>query len=150
MVLSLLSGSLLDLDELTDLINGCASDDLVRNSFVILGIVATTRYLHLKAQELHDALISAHTTIGGNLEEKIRLCDQGPDIEASAQLAALLTDQLAAISTKHQQARAEATFNEGQAQLNQLRGQLGLAQQDLIRSWMISFGLRQPTGGEPC
>ena len=63
-------------------------------------------------KELYDALISAHVTIGDNLEEKIRLRDQGPDIEASAQSAALLTDQLAAMSTKHQQAQAAATFNE--------------------------------------
>ena len=96
-------------------------------------------YLHLKAQELQDALISAHVTFGDDLEEKIRLRDQGPDIEAYAQSAALLTDQLAAMSTKHQQARAEATFNEERARTaewdaNQLRGQLGLAQQDLIRA----------------
>ena len=93
----------------------------------------------LKAQELHDALINAHITIGDNLEEKIRLRDPGPDIEASAKSAALLTDQLAAMSTKHQQAQAAATFNEERARLvewnaNQLRGQLGLAQQDLIRA----------------
>ena len=92
-------------------------------------MVATARYLHL----------NAHITIGDNLEEKIRLRDQGPDIEASVQSAALLTDQLAAMSTKHQQAQADVTFNEERARLaewdaNQLRGQLGLAQQDLIRA----------------
>ena len=43
-------------------------------------MVATARYLHLKAQELHDALISVHITIEDNLEEKIRLRNQGPDI----------------------------------------------------------------------
>ena len=85
-------------------------------------MVVTARYLHLKAQELHDALISAHITIGNNLEEKIRL-----------------RDQLAAMSTKHHQAKAAATFNEERARTaewdaNQLRGQLGLAQQDLIRA----------------
>ena len=48
----------------------------------------------LKAQELHDALINAHITIEDNLEEKIRLRDQGPDIEASTQSAALLTDRV--------------------------------------------------------
>ena len=62
-------------------------------------MVATARYLHLKAQELHEALMDAHITIGDNLEEKIRLRDQGPDIEASAQSAAHLTDQLAAMSS---------------------------------------------------
>ena len=107
-------------------------------SSLILRMVATARYLHLKA-ELHDAFINAHITIGDNLEEKIRLRDQGPDIEASAKSAALLTDHLAAMSTNHQQAQAAATFNEERARLakwdaNQLRGQLGLAQQDLIRA----------------
>ena len=73
------------------------------------------------------------------MEEKIRLRGQGPDIEASAQSAALLTDQLAAMSTKHQQAQAATTFNEERARTaewdaNQLRGQLGLAQKDLIRA----------------
>ena len=98
---------LLNLEEFTDA--------LLRNSFVILRMVATARYLHLKAQELHEALMDAHVTIGDNLEEKIRLRDQGPDIEASAQSTALLTDQLAAMSTKHQQAQAAATFNEERA-----------------------------------
>ena len=79
---------LLNLEEFTDLLNGCAPDALV-----ILRMVATARYLHLKAQELHDALISVHITFGDDLEEKIRLRDQGLDIEASAQSAALLTDR---------------------------------------------------------
>ena len=60
----------LNLEEFTDLINGCAPDALVRKFFVILCVVATVRYLHLKAQELHDALIDAHTTFGDDLEEK--------------------------------------------------------------------------------
>ena len=98
---------LLSLEEFTDLINGCAPDALVRNSFVILP--------PSQRPGAHDALISAHITIGDDLEEKIRLRDQGPDIEASAQSAALLTDQLVAMSNKHQQARAEATFNEERA-----------------------------------
>ena len=113
---------LLNLEEFTDLINGYAPATLLRNACVILRMVVTARYLHLKAQELHDALISAHITIGNNLEEKIRL-----------------RDQLAAMSTKHHQAKAAATFNEERARTaewdaNQLRGQLGLAQQDLIRA----------------
>ena len=35
-------------------------DALVRNAFVILRMVATARYLHLKSQELHEALMEAH------------------------------------------------------------------------------------------
>ena len=64
---------LLNIEEFTDLVNGCTPDALLRNSFVILRMVATARYFHLKAQELHDAFISAHVTIGDDLEEKIRL-----------------------------------------------------------------------------
>jgi hypothetical protein len=45
---------LLSLVEFTDLLNG------VRNAFVILRLVATARYLHLKSQELHEALMEAH------------------------------------------------------------------------------------------
>ena len=55
---------LLNLVEFTDLLNGCAPDALVRNAFVILRMVATARYLHLKSQELHEALKEAHVTIG--------------------------------------------------------------------------------------
>ena len=47
---------LLNLVEFTDLLNGCAPDALVRNAFVILRVVATARYLHLKSQELHESL----------------------------------------------------------------------------------------------
>ncbi len=43
--------------EFTDLLNGCAPDALVRNAFVILRMVATARYLHLKSQELYEALM---------------------------------------------------------------------------------------------
>ena len=39
---------LLSLEEFTDIVNGCAPDALVRNSFVILRIVVMTRYLQLK------------------------------------------------------------------------------------------------------
>ena len=156
---------LLNLEEFTDLVNGCAPDALLRNAFVILRMVATARYLHLKHKELYDALISAHVTIGDNLEEKIRLREKGPDIEASAKSAALLTDQLAAMSTKHQQAQAAVTFNEERARLaewdaNQLRGQLGpgprasggpgRSVEGEHSGGARGFGPLQPTGGEPC
>ena len=39
---------LLNLEEFTDLVNGCAPDALLWNAFVILRMVATARYLHLK------------------------------------------------------------------------------------------------------
>ena len=92
----------LDLFEFTDLLNGCAPDALVRNAFVILRVVATARYLHLKSQELHKALREAHVTIG-------------------------------------EEAQAAAAFNTERARLaewdaGQLRGQIGLVQQDLART----------------
>jgi len=86
---------LLSLVEFTDLLNGCSPDALVRNAFVILRVVATARYLHLKSQELNEALMSAHETIGDAMEEKVYLRGQAPAADASAQPVAILMDQLA-------------------------------------------------------
>ena len=55
--------------EFTDLLNGCSPDALVRNAFVLLYMVATARYLHLKSQGLHESLMEAHETIGFEVEE---------------------------------------------------------------------------------
>ena len=85
---------LLSLVEFTDLLKRCAPDALVRNAFVILRMVATVRYLHLKSQELHEALMEAHGTLGDDAEERVRLREEGPAIEANAQRVVLLTDQL--------------------------------------------------------
>ena len=98
---------LLSLVEFTDLLNGCAPDALVRNAFVILRMVATARYLHLKSQELHEALMEAHGTLGDDAEERVRLREEGPAIEANAQL---LTDQLAAMSNQHKDAQGCCRF----------------------------------------
>ena len=67
------------------------------------------------------------------------LREEGPSIEANAQRVVLLTDQLAALSNHHQEAQAAATFNTERARLaewdaGQLRGQIGLVQQDLARA----------------
>ena len=59
---------LLSLVEFTDLLNGCSPDALLRNAFVLLRIVATARYVHLKRGS--------------------------PAIDASAQPVAHLPDQL--------------------------------------------------------
>jgi hypothetical protein len=56
-----------------DFLNGCSPDAVVRNAFVILRMVATVRYLHLKSQELHEALMSAHEIIGDAVKEKVYL-----------------------------------------------------------------------------
>ena len=64
---------LLSLVEFMDLLNGCAPDALVRNAFVILRMVATARYLHLKSQELHEVLMEAHGTLGEDADERVQL-----------------------------------------------------------------------------
>ena len=43
-----------------------------------LRLVATARYLHLKSQELHEALMTTHETIGLEVEEKVRLRGAAP------------------------------------------------------------------------
>ena len=63
------------------------------NAFVILRMVATARYLHLKSQELHEALMEAYGTLGEDADERVRLREEGPAIEANAQRVVLLTDQ---------------------------------------------------------
>ena len=60
----LLDKPLLSLKEFTDIVNGCALDALLRNSFAILRIVSMARYLQLKTQEIHEALKEAHKVIG--------------------------------------------------------------------------------------
>ena len=89
-------------------------------------MVATTHYLNLKSQELHEALMEAHGTLGEDADERVRLREEGPAIETNAQRVVLLTDQLAAMSNQHQEAQAAAA--------GQLRGQIGLVQQDLARA----------------
>ena len=130
---------LLSLVEFTDLLNGCARDALVRNAFLILRMVATARYLHLKSQELHEALMEDHGTLGEDADERVRLREEGPAIAANAQRVLHLTDQVAAMSNQHQEAQAAAAFNAERARLaewdsGQLRGQIGLVQQDLARA----------------
>jgi hypothetical protein len=116
--------------------------DLVRNAFVILRMVATARYLHLKSQELYEALIKAHGILAEDADERVRLREEGPAIAVNAQRVLDLTDQLAAMSNQHQEAQAAAAFNAEHARLaewdaGQLRGQIGLVQRDLARaqSW---------------
>jgi len=85
-------------------LNGCAPDALMRNVFVILRVLVTARYLRLKSQELHEELMAAHSIIGHEVEEKVRLRGEVPASEANAQKVALLTNQLAAMSSQHQEA----------------------------------------------
>ena len=116
---------LLNLVEFTDLLN----------AYVILRVVATAHYLHLKSQELHEALREAHVTIGEEVDERVRLREEIPASDASDKTIALL----AAMSTQHQEAQAAAAFNAERARLaewdaGQLRGQIELVQQDLART----------------
>ena len=81
---------LLNLVEFTDLLYGCAPDALVRNTFVILRVVATARYLHIKSQELHEALKEARVTIGEVADVRVRLREEIPAIDASDKTVALV------------------------------------------------------------
>ena len=90
-------------------------------------MVATARYLHLKNQELHESIMEAHESIGYEVEENVRLRGAPSN-----------TDQLVDMSTKYQEALAAAASDAERARLAEwdtslLRGQIGLAQQDLAR-----------------
>lgn len=69
---------------------------------MLLRMVVAVRYLHLKSQELHEALMSAHEIIGDAVEEKVYLRRQAPPAAD-----ALLTNQVVTMSSKHQEALAE-------------------------------------------
>jgi hypothetical protein len=69
----------------------------------------------------------------------VRLREEVIAIDANAQTVVLLTDLLAAMSNQHREAQAAAAFNAKRARLaewkaGQLRGQIGLIQQDLARA----------------
>ena len=88
-------------------------------------LVATARYLHLKSQELYEALKEAHVTIGEEADERVRLREEIPAIDFNA--------------ADFNDAQAAADFNAERARLaewdaDQLRGQIGLVQQDLTRT----------------
>jgi chromosome segregation ATPase len=102
-------------------------------------MVATARYLHLKSQELHEALMEAHGILGEDADERVRLREEGPVHEANARRLLDLTDQLSALTNQHREAQAAAVFNAERARLaewdaDQLRGQIVLVQQDLART----------------
>ena len=69
---------------------------------MILRMVATTRYPHLKSQELHE-------------EEKT--WRRRSTCEVRPQQVALLTDQFAAMSTKYQEVLAAAASDAERARL---------------------------------
>ena len=75
------------------------------NAFVILRVVATARYLHLKSQELHEALREAHMTIGEQADERVRLRGEIPAFDARDKTVALL----AAMSAQHKDAQAASS-----------------------------------------
>jgi hypothetical protein len=130
---------LLSLVEFTDLLNGCAPDALVRNAFVILRMVATARYLHLKSQELPEALMEAHGILGEDADERVRLREEGPAHEAIARRVLDLTDQLSAMSNQHQEAQAAAAFNAERTRLAEWDAATTSAQPwpRPTRKWMI-------------
>jgi hypothetical protein len=87
---------------------GCSRAECLRDP-------AHGSYLHLKSQELHEALMDAHETIGFQVEEKVEMRGAVPASSANDQQVALFTDQLA----------ATAAFN-AEWDAGQLRGQIGL------------------------
>jgi len=104
--------------EFTDLLNGCSPDALVRNTFVLLRMVATARYLHLKSQELsrrswrHMRPSATKWKRRSGFEERPQLSMPAPSKSATSDA---------------ERARL-AEWDTGL-----LRGQIGLAQQDLAR-----------------
>jgi len=60
----------LNLEEFTELVNGCAPDVIVRHSFAILRTVVTACYFHAKVQGLHKELRATHMEIGNFEAEK--------------------------------------------------------------------------------
>jgi hypothetical protein len=87
-----------------DLLDSRTSSRLVRNAFVILRMVATIRYPHLKSQELHEALMT-------------KTWRRRSTSEVRPQQVALLTDQFAAMSTKYQEVLAAAASDAERARL---------------------------------
>jgi hypothetical protein len=109
-------------------------------------MVPTARYLHLKCQELHEALMTAHETIEFEVEEKVRLRGAAPAVDASAQPVALLTDQLAAMSSKHQEALTAAASNAERARLAERSNRTVEGERS---GGAQGFGPFQPAGDEP-
>ena len=67
------------------------------------------------------------------MDEKVRLREEVLAIDANAQTVVLLTDQLASMSNQHQEAQAAERARLAEWVAGQLRGQIGLVQQDLAR-----------------
>jgi hypothetical protein len=125
---------LLCLVEFTDLLNGCSPNALVRNAFMILRMVATARYFHLKSQEL-PMRPSERLWRRSTCKDRPQLPMPAP----STQPQHRCQHQLAAMSSKHHEVLATAAFNAERARLaewkaGQLRGQIGLALHDLARA----------------
>jgi hypothetical protein len=108
---------LLNLEEFTELLNGCAPDVIVRHSFAILRTLVTARYLHAKVQGLHKFLRAAHQ---------------------DSKLGRLSSTQLEAMASVPQSTEALAQIQAERIRLaqwghDQLVGQLQLAEQTLAR-----------------
>ena len=105
-----------------DIVNGCAPDALLKNSFSILRVVSMARYLHLKTQEIHEALQKAHKVIGLAKIIPERPADE-VDYQAATDRPGLI-EQDALTSTAAQAERARAAEHNN----IELRVQLTLAQ----------------------
>jgi hypothetical protein len=76
---------LLNLEEFTELLNGCTPDVIVQHSFAILRTLVTARYLHAKIQGLHQSLRGVHEEIGDMEAERVRLRQAVPTDEVGGQ-----------------------------------------------------------------
>ena len=65
-----------------------------------------------------------HETIGLEADERVRLREEVPAIDANAQTVVLLTDQLAAMSNQHQEAQAAAALAQAHTQVADLDDRL--------------------------
>ena len=87
----------------------------------------------LPSQELHEALKEAHETIGLEADERVRLREEIPAIDA--------------LSTKHQEAQAAADFNAERARLAEWDA--GRSVEGERSGGARGFGPLQPAGYKP-
>jgi hypothetical protein len=132
---------LLNLEEFTELVNGCAPDVIVRHSFAILRTLVTARYLHAKVQGLHKELRATHMEINDLEAERVRLRQAIPTdavVGQASRLGRLSGTQLEAMASTPQSPEALAQIQTERIRLaewerDQLQGQLQLAERSLTR-----------------
>ena len=135
---------LLNLEEFTELVIGCAPDVIVRHFFAILCTLVTARYLHAKVQGLHKELRAMHMEIGDLETEKVRLRQAIPTDAVVGQEAMASVPQSPETLAQLQTERIRLAEWER----NQLQGQLQLAERTLTRErnehhWALTQSLER-------